>query len=282
MNEVQTVKNQFYSLSGAGLSNNYQNDIRVFNRYASGRPITAELIVNFFEERAASGLSLATLQRNKSAIKKAIKKAMGEGARLGEIAQIDSFFKNMKAGKGRRDVSVTENKVLSKKELLQLIDISGPKTAIIIEGLYQTACRVSELCNIEIKNCKIENNHVRIKIFRDKTNQDADVFMPVELFNKIRNIYQGNKYLFEVKGKAISRFTIHRLIKNAAAKIGRDDIHAHSLRHTWATMALPVIGLPKVSKYLSHSTPDTTAKFYIHGHATAAEIMACNMLQLTL
>ena len=280
MNEIQTVNNQFYSLSGVGLSDNYQNDIRVFNRYAAGRPITAELIVNFFEERAASGLSLATLQRNKSAIKKAIKKAMGEGARLGEIAQIDSFFKNMKAGKGRRDVSVTENKVLSKKELLQLIDISGPKTAIIIEGLYQTACRVSELCNIEIKNCKIEKESVRIKIWREKTNQDADVFIPAELFEKIRTTYQGNKYLFEVKGKAISRFTVHGLIKKAVKKIGRPDIHAHSLRHSWATMALPILGLAKVSKYLSHSTPDTTARYYIHGHATAAEIMACNMLQL--
>jgi integrase len=123
---------------------------------------------------------------------------------------------------------------------------------------------------------------MRIKIFREKTNQDADVFMPAELFEKIRKAYQGKKFLFEVKGKAISRYTIHTLIKEAGEKIDRAELHAHPLRHTWATLALPVLGLSKVSKYLSHSTPDTTAKYYLHGKASAGEVMACNMLQLAL
>jgi hypothetical protein len=78
MNELQTVNNkQFYSLSGIGLNDNYQSDINIFNRYAAGRPITADLINEFFKFRAAAGLSISTLQRNKAALKQAVKKAMG-------------------------------------------------------------------------------------------------------------------------------------------------------------------------------------------------------------
>jgi len=287
MNQIQKVNNQVYELTADGISKEYVNDIRVFNRFADGRAITAELITEFFEWRKESGLSLATIQRNKSALKMAVKRAMSTGATLGQIAQLDTFFKELKAGKGRVNTAVTENKVLSKTELKQILKTSGHKTALIIEALYQTACRVSELCSIELKNCSITKDEsgqsfIRVSIFREKTQVSADVFLPVDLFEKIKVAYQGNRYLFESKGKAISRHTIHTMIKRAGAKIGRPDIHAHSFRHTWATMAMPILGLAKVSKYLSHSSPDTTAKYYLHGKASAGEVMACNMLQLAV
>ena len=101
--------------------------------------------------------------------------------------------------------------------------------------------------------------------------------MSLELFEEIRRTFNGQKFLFETSHeKAISRKTIHVLIKRAAAKIGRADIHAHTLRHTWATLSIHNLGLSKVSKYLRHSSADITARYYLHGQATLKEIIQNN------
>ncbi len=275
--------NKIYSLSFEGLNSNYKNDVEIFNRFADGNPITANLISDFFIWREKN-VSLSTLQRNKAAIKQALKLSMGQGAKLGQIAHIDAFFKSIEQGKGTCNNSITENKVLTKNQLKELIAKSGFKTGLIIQALYQTATRVSELCNIELKRCKIIQDessfpYIRIKIFRQKTNSYADVFMDYNLFEKIKAAYSGKKYLFEKNGKPISRFTVHSLVKRAGAKIGRNDIHAHTLRHSWASNAITTLGLSKVSKYLSHSSPDVTARYYLHGNASAEEIMTVNKLE---
>jgi|SRR5208337_1907184 len=274
------ISGKLHQLSTRGLSDNYKNDIQVFNKWLSGRPVNAASIAEFFSDRAGS-CKPSTIRRNKAAIKKALRLSLGNGVTLDQLAQFRAFFDEIKPGKV--NLSVTGDKILNKQELNKLVKASGPKTGLIVRALYETAARVSELLNIELENCKPGRQGITIELYRQKTRTTDIVYMRKELFNEIRATYKGDKYLFENKnGKPLSRFTVNTLLKHAGAKIGRPDIHAHTLRHSWGSAALPVLGLAKVSKYLGHSRVDTTSRFYLHGKPSEEEISAVNVLQFAV
>lgn len=262
-------------LPTANLLQGYQQDVKQFNKFTAGQPITAQLIKEYFEAMRIKGKRPATMQRHRAAVKQAILQVMGQGASLIEKAQVETFFKDIKTGKP--DTAISTDKTLSREELKRLIEVSGYKTALIIRALFSTAGRISELCNIELKDCEIRKDGVIIRIF-GKGSKEGQVYMTIDLFNSIREAYQGERYLFEVNGKPLSRKTVNTLLKRAGEKIDRPDVHPHMVRHSWASLSLPTLGLPKVSGYLRHSSPDVTAKYYVHGRASMSEILASNVL----
>lgn len=186
------------------------------------------------------------------------------------LAQLDTVFKSVKTGSP--DERVLTEDVLTRDEFKELIDRSGEKTGLIIQALYYSAARVSELVNVRLSDCTPTGNGVMISII-GKGRKARRFFMPLNLFNAVRKAYQGETFLFETAGKPLSRYTVNTLIKRAGEKIGRPDIHAHTLRHTWATHRINDLGLSKVSRYLGHSTPATTAKYYLHGSPSMTEIL---------
>jgi integrase/recombinase XerD len=277
MNALQTNKT-LTALSTAGLSDNYTTDITTFNKWLGGRRVNAATIAEFFAARMETRAP-STVRRNKSAIKKALRLSMGAGVTLGELSQFRAFFDEIKPGKVNN--AVTDEKILTPAEIGALIKASGHKTGLIIRALFETACRVSELMNVELKDCHPGRKEISITVYRSKTKTTDTVYMERGLYNEIVKAYGGEKYLFEGKGgRALSRYTVHTLIKHAGAKIGRPQIHAHTLRHSWATAALAELGLVKVSKYLGHSRPDTCSRFYLHGRASEEEITAVTALQI--
>ena len=272
MNEIETVRG--FNLSPESVSKVYQYDIKTFNVWAAGRPVTAELVADYFSHLREIGRKPSTIGRQKVSIKAALMSMKGNGLTLADSAKLETFFKTIKTG--TRNTAITTDATLTKEELEELIKKSGCKTALIIRALFETAARVSELTNITLKNCKPKPHGVEITVI-GKGNKEGVFFMPSALFEEIKQTFKGRVYLFEVRdGKAISRKTVHTLIKRAAAKIDRYDIHAHTFRHTWATLSLPKLGLSKVSKYLRHTTPDTTARYYLHGQASIEEVLTNN------
>ena len=138
---------------------------------------------------------------------------------------------------------------------------------------------MSELCNTRLSDCQERKDAVIIRVI-GKGNKEGFFFMSIDLFQEIKQAYRGKTYLFECKGKAMSRMTVYTLIKRAGSKIGRPDIHPHTLRHSWASLSIDVLGLAKVSGYLRHASQDTTDKYYLHGKAEMLEILAVNTLKL--
>jgi len=272
MNDLETIK--VFQLLPDSVSKVYQYDIRTFNTWAAGRPITSELVQEYFEHLREIGRKPSTIGRQKVSIKAALLSLRGNGLTLSESAKLDTFFKSIKSG--TRKTAVTEDAVLTRKEFEQLTLKAGKKTSLIIRALFETAARVSELTSITLKNCKRKPHGIEITII-GKGNKEGVFFLPVNLFDEIKQTFKSRVYLFEVKhGKAISRKTIHTLIKRASIHIDRYDIHAHTLRHTWATLSMPKLGLAKVSKYLRHATPETTARYYLHGQASIEEVLKNN------
>ena len=172
-------------------------------------------------------------------------------------------------------------KLLSEKEILHLIDkskeiyvknptknISYLRTQVILEILYSTGLRISELLNIKINqvaNIKDKlyingkGNKQRLVIF----NKNALDLLKNWIRIMIKNNKNKNSYLFENihNIKVISRQQIYKDLKKLALKTNTDveKLSPHSIRHSFASHMLNRgADLRSIQKLLGHSDISTT------------------------
>ena len=177
-------------------------------------------------------------------------------------------------------------KLLSEKEILRLIDkskemyfenptknISYLRIQVILEILYSTGLRISELLNIKINqvaNIKDKlyingkGNKQRLVIFNKKA---LDLLKNWISF-MIKNNKNKNSYLFENihNIKVISRQQIYKDLKKLAIKTNTDleKLSPHSIRHSFASHMLNRgADLRSIQKLLGHSDISTT-EIYTH------------------
>ena len=163
------------------------------------------------------------------------------------------------------------------EQLFDAIDMSTPegtRNRAILETLYSSGLRVSELINLKISNIHEEIGFLRvvgkgskerlvpigrsalkyIKIFRDEIRVHVDIKRGFE------------DHLFVTKrGKAISRVMVFMVIKDLAAKIGlKKNISPHTFRHSFATHLIEGgADLRAVQEMLGHESI-TTTEIYTH------------------
>jgi len=250
------------TLSIEGLNSNYAQDVKLFNNYLLESGLDFKNALQSYFTEIINKYRPSTIARKKQALKAAIKSQLGQGLSLGQIAQINAFFEEIKIPTPKKQI--TTDQTISEKELQELITVSGKKTALIIRALYSTACRISELVNIKLSDCTEKKDGVSIRII-GKGRKERTVYLDITLFNEIRNTYQGNTFLFETAGgEPVNRITAYTLIKRAGKKIGRPDIHPHTVRHSFATNRLKELGIDTIGAYLGHSKISTTAQYYLH------------------
>lgn len=133
------------------------------------------------------------------------------------------------------------------------------KEKALIETLFSTACRVSEL--VSIKTQDIDGNRIMV---RGKGGKYAQVYLSSKAVYAIEQ-YVGsrtdkNPYLFP--GVRISNSTnrsIEKILKRVGDRAGVANVHPHRFRRTAATMALRHgMSLEMVSKMLRHERLATT------------------------
>ena len=172
-------------------------------------------------------------------------------------------------------------KLLSEKEILHLIDKSGKiyienpiknimylRTQVILEILYSTGLRISELLNLKINqvaNIKDKlyingkGNKQRLVIF----NQNALDLLKNWIAIMIKNNKNKNSYLFENidNTNVISRQQIYKDLKKLALKTNTEleKLSPHSVRHSFASHMLNRgADLRSIQKLLGHSDISTT------------------------
>ena len=172
-------------------------------------------------------------------------------------------------------------KLLSENEILYLINesrniyIENPiknimylRTQVILEILYSTGLRISELLNIKINqvaNIKDKlyingkGNKQRLVIF----NQNALDLLKNWIAIMIKNNKNKNSYLFENidNTNVISRQQIYKDLKKLALKtnIDAEKLSPHSIRHSFASHMLNRgADLRSIQKLLGHSDISTT------------------------
>lgn len=255
----------------ARLSTAYRSDVKVFERWLNGRQVNAENIKSYFQEIEKT-LSVSSIGRKKSALKKAIAEAKGKSLTLADSAQLTALFSEIKTGQADR--AVHEHETLSLDELKGIIETAGAKTSAIIIALYETAARVSELLNIRFTDCEIRGEKVYCKIIRGKGKKERMAYMNKATFENLKKLYAGKTFLIEYAGKSLNRRTVGKMIKKAGKLSGRPDLHPHTLRHSKASHLLTGgMSLPAVSAYCGHSDPSITAKYYLHDKPTAEAVL---------
>ena len=203
------------------------------------------------------------------------------------ISSMRSFFKYLKQEKiiDSNPMALISNPKVEKKlpkyltindveKILSIPDMNdkvGIRDAFILELLYVTGIRVSELCNIKIED--IEKESRRIKIFGKGSKERyvlygtrcADI---LEKYLDVRNLFLTdiNDYLIlSKKGKRINPREIRNIINRIKTKAGVEiSISPHTFRHTFATHMLNEgADLRAVQELLGHENLSTTT-IYTH------------------
>ncbi|MFW9770950.1 MAG: site-specific tyrosine recombinase/integron integrase [Candidatus Heimdallarchaeota archaeon] len=137
---------------------------------------------------------------------------------------------------------------------------------LIVRLLYSTMARVSELCNIQIKDIDFEKGYLKL---RGKGNKERIVPVDkktLELFKEnLRNriSYDSEDYLLvNTWGKKLSPRVVQSDIKIIKERCGFPDSKAitpHVFRHTGAThLRRSGMDISELQDILGHSSPNTT------------------------
>lgn len=163
------------------------------------------------------------------------------------------------------------------QRMIDSIDLSkwgGERDKAILELMYSSGPRVSELTNLETQHLDIEEGLV---IFTGKGNKQRVVPIGREAIEQIKRYYthvrrdqtpsrNSEKFLFlNKRGGRISRTHVFNLVKQTAAKamITR-NVSPHTLRHSFATSLVERgADLRAVQQMLGHESI-TTTEIYTH------------------
>lgn len=163
------------------------------------------------------------------------------------------------------------------EKLLEAIDLSTPEGArnrAILEVLYSSGLRVSELVELKIPNIYFDVGFLRVIGKGNKerlvpVGRDAMKFLKIYL-EEIRvhvPIQKGfDSYAFlNRRGKKLTRVMIFTIIKNLVSKIGlKKTISPHTFRHSFATHLIEGgADLRAVQEMLGHESI-TTTEIYTH------------------
>ena len=168
-------------------------------------------------------------------------------------------------------------KVMTKKEVSQLIkhvEMNTKKNLrddALIELLYSTGLRVSEVANLKLKDINLKKSEIkilgkgnkeRIVIFNNKSKEKIIRYLK----NDKRFISLKTEALFQNKFKeALSTRSIQRILKKYLNFSGINSKYStHTLRHTFATHLLEGgADIKVIQQLMGHSSPETT-KIYTH------------------
>ena len=170
---------------------------------------------------------------------------------------------------------MTEKKlpnVLSPNEIDILIDFYdhdvfiSSRNKTIIDFMYSTGCRVSELINVEESDIDIEEAFVRLEGKGSKQRivpLGSKVLINLESYLPLRNKdkkSKNNKLFISKSYKNLDRTAVFRIIKSTGIKAGiHKELYPHILRHSAATHMLEGgCDLRTVQEFLGHSSVSTT------------------------
>ena len=162
--------------------------------------------------------------------------------------------------------------VLSPNEIDKLIDFYNhdlfisSRNKTIIDFMYSTGCRVSELINVEESDIDIKEAFVRLEGKGSKQRivpLGSKVLINLESYLPLRNKdrkSKNNKLFISKSYKNLDRTAVFRIIKSTGIKAGiHKELYPHILRHSAATHMLEGgCDLRTVQEFLGHSSVSTT------------------------
>ena len=173
---------------------------------------------------------------------------------------------------------------LTEDEIDKLLDIEvtdpfSARNKAILELMYATGLRISEVISLEFKNIDMEECIVRVmgKGSKERIVPINDYALNalntyIEEYRPLMIKKEVNNYIFlNNHGKQMTRQGVFKMIKQECLKKGiNKDISPHTIRHTFAThLLLNGADLRIIQELLGHSDISTTQ---IYTHLTNEEL----------
>lgn len=269
-----------FQLIERGLSNNtiisYKNDLESARKYfvsqgiKSWTDVDRYAVLNLLAHLTNAGRSKSTISRQVSCLRQFFQFLLQR-----HLVQTDPMIL-VKVPKGGRHLPT----VLSEDEVNRLLktpDVNkqlGIRDRAILETLYATGMRVSELTNLTLGEL-----HLDVNLVQPRGKGDKERIIPIgeeaqdwleRYLNNVRPRQLANrpqsKYVFlNAHGHQLTRQAIWQLIKRGAQLAGiKKRVTPHTLRHSFATHLLEHgADLRVVQALLGHSDIATT-QIYTH------------------
>ncbi|MCH8903142.1 MAG: tyrosine-type recombinase/integrase [Bacteroidetes bacterium] len=141
----------------------------------------------------------------------------------------------------------------------------------VLEMLFATGIRVSELCSLQVSNIDLKTGVVRIIGKGDKEriiqviNQEARIAL-IEYFWLFQGAIEQTQYFFINRlGNPLSSQSVRYMIRDYTSSAGlAKHVTPHTFRHTFATLLLEAdVDIKYIQHFLGHSSIMTT-QIYTH------------------
>lgn len=140
------------------------------------------------------------------------------------------------------------------------------RNELIIKMLYCTGLRVSELCNVDIHDIRDREFTVV-----GKSKEPRTCYITEEVEDMIKEYIEmrsdHNPALFvseQTNGKRLSTGTVQLMFRRVRKLAGLDDVHPHTMRHSFCTKLLESgVDIRDTAELMGHQSWNTT-KIYTH------------------
>lgn len=243
----------------------YQSDLLMLEEYLNGKDpisLSRDDIVSFLKVRSDNGISTRTNAHTITILRDFYKFLIKQSyIKSNPMDMINSpkMYKKLP-------------KALSVEEVDKLLNIKlqtpyDYRNKAMLELMYATGMRISELINLKLTDIDFENETIRVLGKGSKVRQ-----VPIgEYAMKYLNIYikyyrsyfvkETSDYVFlSVRGDKMTRQAFFKILKQIARKQGIDtDFSPHTIRHSFATHMLEAgADLRSIQELLGHESISTT------------------------
>lgn len=251
--------------------NNYKEDLYHFFQFFPNKKTTDDLygtdLMDYFRYQLENELTVSTALRRLSSTKSFYQFLSKEGYIKDEIPELETVKKPSHLPD-----------CLSMEEVERLLDapdldkMDEIRDKAMLETMYSSGLRVSEIINLEVKNVNLNRGVIQVFGKGAKERKVPLGDYAIEYIDKyIREVRNKNpkkdsKYLFLSKyGTPITRQYFFKMIRKYALIAGIDrPISPHILRHSFATHLLENnADLRAVQEMLGHTNIATT-QIYTH------------------
>lgn len=245
--------------------NSYVRDLEEFNSFLESeyiKHVTYKDIRSYLAHMYNKKYSSRTISRKLSAIRSFYKYEVNKGIIRDNPCLLIS---NPKVEKKLPNY-LSYNEIETMLEVPDTFKNNSLRDKLIIEILYSTGIRVSELVNIKVKDIDFYNNQILIL---GKGNKERYVIFGNTLKDMLKeyiSIKSDSKYLITNKyNKKMSTRSIEEIVKKIVKIDGiKNKVTPHTIRHTFATHMLNEgADLRVVQELLGHENLKTT-EVYTH------------------
>jgi integrase/recombinase XerD len=263
-----------------GLSENYQlstqRSLGEFARWCAARKridnpcdVTLPVLTEYLADRKRSGLSASSIKLVVVALKIFFRFLAGKGAVERDPAEA------LTLPRIERYLPETLNE-LQVEQFLEKIDTStlhGLRDRAMMELLYASGLRISELANARLENFNFEERIVRVTGKGNKTRlvpvgrkacEALAAYLSTERPKLVKR-RSGSEIFLSARGTKLTTARIWQIVKKHARHAGFDkNIYPHLLRHSFATHLLGNgADLRIIQEMLGHADISTT-QVYTH------------------